>query len=50
MYSLKDDSNIIIKGTDIKGLSLKDYVVVVVVVVVVWHRRLFEGGIEISWW
>ena len=49
MYSLKDDPNIIIKGTDIKGLSLKDYVVVVVVVVV-WHRRLFEGGIEISWW
>ena len=50
MHSLKDDPDIIIKGTDIKGLSLKDSVVVVVVVVVVWHRRLFEGGIETSWW
>ena len=48
MHSLKDDPDIIIKGTDIKGLSLKDSVVVVVVVVV-WHRRLFEGGIETSW-
>ena len=47
MHSLKDDPDIIIKGTDIKGLSLKDSVVVVVVVV--WHRRLFEGGIETSW-
>ena len=49
MHSLKDDPDIIIKGTDIKGLSLKDSVVVVVVVVV-WHRRLFEGGIETTWW
>ena len=47
MHSLKDDPDIIIKGTDIKGLSLKDSAVVVVVV---WHRRLFEGGIETSWW